>query len=523
MNDIDEWDELVDAAITFHEAGQLEEAARLYDTALGIDPDNAGLLLRLGVAHRQLGRPAEALACFRQALQLIPEEPGLHFNLGNVLVDLNRLDAAETHFRQTLALAPEFADAHNNLGDLLMRRGDDAAAAAAFGDGIAAAPRHAGLHANLGNVRQRLGDAAAAVGHLATAADLAPDDPLIARNFGNALRTAGDHAAAEAVFRRLLADHPEDAEAHCLLAMTLFATGNYAEAWPAYRWRWRAASHEPARPFKAAQWDGVNAAGKRMLVWGEQAVGDEVMFATMIPELIAAGAELIVECEHRLTPLFRRSFPEARVYSRTEPPAAELLSAGIDVQIAIGDLGRYLRPTITSFSRNRPYLRAAAWAGKSTGRPRIGISWRSGAENAGVRRSAPLDSWRPLLDVEGYSFVNLQYGEVADDLRRLEAEHGIQVVNDPAIDPLTDLDRFAALVASLDLVISVANTTVHVSGALGVPTWTLLSARPDWRWMADGDASPWYPGMRLLRMTPGNGWPALLEDAAEALRQWKTT
>lgn len=524
MVETNEFTMLVDRALESHSAGRIDEAVRLYETALEIDPDNDGLLNRLGVAHRQLGRPDKALRCFGEALALKAADPGLHLNTGNVLVELDRLDEAEAHFRQATTADPGFADAHNNLGDLLMRRGDDAAAAVVFRDGLNAAPQHVGLHANLGNACQRLGDAAAAVSHLESAAALAPADPLIARNLGNALRTAGNHAAAEAVFRRLLTVHPEDADTRCLLAMTLFATGNFAAAWPAYGWRWRAPAHEPARPFSAPHWDGAEASGKRLLVWGEQAVGDEVMFATMIPELIAAGADIRLECEHRLAPLFRRSFPEARVYVRTEPPAAELMAPDIDAQIAIGDLGRFLRPTIDSFSGKPPYLRADAdaVAAFAAAPLRVGISWRSGVENPGTQRSASLDAWLPLLGVEGCRFVNLQYGEASDELRRLQTRHGIHIADDATIDPLTDLDRFAALVASLDLVISVANTTVHISGALGVPTWTLLSASPDWRWMADGDSSPWYPGMRLLRMAPGDDWPELLQAAAGALRQWKS-
>ncbi len=519
MVETNEFALLVDRASEGHSAGRLDEAAQLYETALEIDPDNHGLLNRLGVAHRQLARPGKALRCFEKALALNAGEPGLHLNTGNVLIDLDRLAEAEIHFRQALALAPNFADAHNNLGDLLTRHGDDAAAAAVFRNGLDAAPEHSGLHANLGNACHRLGDAAAAVRHLEIAAGLAPADPLIARNLGNALRTIGNHAAAETMFRRLLADHPADDEAHCLRAMTLFATGDFAAAWPAYSWRWRSPKHEPARPFTAPLWGGAEPSGKRLLVWGEQAVGDELMFATMIPDLIAAGADVVLECEHRLTSLFRRSFPLAQVYTRTEPPAADLMSPDIEAQIAIGDLGQYLRPTITAFSTNRPYLRADAPAKQSDGQPRIGISWRSAAENPGTRRSAPLDAWLPLLGTEGCRFVNLQYGEVSDDLRRLESQHGIEIANDATIDPLTDLDRFATLVASLDLVISVANTTVHISGALGVPTWTLLSEAPDCRWMATGDASPWYPGMRLLRMATGEDWPELLGRAGNDLKR----
>jgi len=523
MIGINEFTLVLERALESHNDGRFEDAVRLYEIALEIDPKNVSLLNRLGVAHRQLGRRHKALSCFKKALLLNADDPGLHLNTGNILGDLQRFAEADIHFRQAIALDPGFADAHNNLGDLLMRQGYDAAAAAVFRDGLNATPQHGGLHANLGNVCQRLGDAAAAVRHLQTAAGLAPADRMIARNLGNALRTAGDHTAAEVVFRRLLTDHSEDAETHCLRAMSLFATGNFAEAWSAYGWRWSAPMHEPARPFLAPLWDGAEAYGKRLLIWGEQAVGDEVMFATMIPELVASGADIVLECEHRLAPLFRRSFPKAQVYARTDPPAADLLSPDIDAQIAIGDLGQYLRPTISSFSANRPYLRANATAARFGAQPHIGISWRSGAENPGVQRSAPLDAWLPLLSIENCRFINLQYGEVADDLNRLGSQHGIQIANDAALDPLIDLDRFATLVASLDLVISVANTTVHISGALGVPTWTLLSGSPDWRWMTIGDDSLWYPGMRLFRMAANENWPELFERLANNFKQRKFT
>ncbi|MDD9878434.1 MAG: tetratricopeptide repeat-containing glycosyltransferase family protein [Magnetovibrio sp.] len=520
-------DETLDRALAHHRAGRVDDAVPLYEAILEADPDHAGAWMNLGAARRQQGRAGDAVSALRRAAELAPDHPGVLYNLGNALAEAGELEAAEDRLRRATDLDPAFADAFNNWGEVLMRLGRDAAALDAFTHGSRVAPDHAGLLANRGNVEHRLGAQADAIGHLRRALELAPDDTRAWRNLGNALRTSGQLTEAEETLRAALARDPDDADAHCLLAFALFGQGKYGAGWDAYARRWSSAAHERARPFDWPEWDGADLGGRRLLVWGEQAVGDELMFATQLADLAATGAEITLETEHRLAPLFRRAFPALTVVARRDPPDRRLADGGFDCQIALGDLGRHLRREAGDFAANRPYLvadpdaraaRRAHYEELAGGRRRIGVSWRSAAEQAGARRSMALTDLRPLLGLEDCWFVNLQYGDVDDELGRLESEHGVTVYRDPAIDPLTDLDGFAAGVAALDLVVSAANTTVHVAAALGLPTWVLLSATPDWRWQHGGATSPWYPTARLFRDAPGGGATAV-GQAADELRK----
>ena len=519
-------DKALESALTAHRAGNLNAAVDAYEAIIAEHTDHAGAWLNLGAARRQLGNLSDAISALQRAVELAPDHPGVLYNLANALADDAQLAAAAERLRDAIGADPNFADAYNNLGELMHRQGQFDEASAVLRNGLQVAPGHIGMMTNLANACHGLGQTQDALALLNEAAASAPENADILRNLGNVLRTCGRTQDAEEALRRALSLNANDAEAHCLLAFCQFASGQFGPAWNSYGWRWHAPSHEAARPFSQPVWDGSDIGGKKLLVWGEQAVGDEIMFATMYHDLADQGADITIETEHRLHPLFSRSFPDFRVVERRTPPAPALQTAAFDFQIAGGDLGGHLRPDAGHFERNRPYLKpdpdkAAnfrhTYEEMAGGRRRIGISWRSGAEQAGLARSVPLRSLEPLLRRNDCWFVNLQYGDVTSELASLERETGIAVYGDPAVDPLHDLEAAAAQIAALDLVISAANTTVHMAGALGIPTWVLLSPTPDWRWMTTGNGSPWYPTLRLFRQMENTERATIISAVADAL------
>jgi hypothetical protein len=269
--------------------------------------------------------------------------------------------------------------------------------------------------------------------------------------------------------------------------------------------------------------------GRRLLIWAEQGVGDEVMFASLVPDVLAAGGRPVILCNSRLVPLFARSFPAAQVLHCSDPGHFCQLPA--DCHVPMGSLPRFFRSAQDRFLPHRGYLRPddtlvehlrARYASLGSGL-KVGISWRSGNRTSGRRRSAPLSSWRELLQTDGVQFVNVQYGDCRQELDDVKRDSGVEVYHDEQVDPLRDMDAFAAQIAALDLVISIDNSTVHMAGALGKPVWTLLSVAPNWRWFHGRDDSPWYPAMRLFRQTKLADWPALFQHVAAALAAWKAT
>lgn len=263
-----------------------------------------------------------------------------------------------------------------------------------------------------------------------------------------------------------------------------------------------------------------------MLVWQEQGVGDVILYAGMIPDLLEQGARLIVECELRLVPLLARSFPQARVVMRSDPVHA--LTREARWQSPLGSLCRWLRRHEADFPRRGPYLVPDATRVSELRKryrelgqgPVIGISWRSSNYKVGKQKSLSLSEWAPLLALSGATFVNLQYGDCREELLSLKQDFGVTVHHDETVNSLQDLDGFAAQVAAMDLVISTSNSTVHFAGASGVPVWTLLSRGEAllWYWFQEGEDSPWYPSMRLFRQELPGDWSGLLARVRGALQ-----
>jgi ADP-heptose:LPS heptosyltransferase len=257
-----------------------------------------------------------------------------------------------------------------------------------------------------------------------------------------------------------------------------------------------------------------------LLVWGEQGIGDVILFASMLPDLAAKGMRLTLEVDPRLVPLFQRSFPSVSVIARTDSVPA----GTFDAQVNIGRLGLFLRPDRASFARQKPFLtpdpaRVAAFKARYAALhrgPKIGIAWRSSSPSY-RRKSIGIEAWAPLLARQDLCFVSLQYGEVAEDLRLAKDKLGAAIIHDTSVDTWGDLDGLAAQIAALDAVVSVSNLNVHIAGALGVRTHALLTSNALWYWTHNAAVTPWYGSLRLWRQRQGAAASDLLAAVAAEL------
>ena len=310
-----------------------------------------------------------------------------------------------------------------------------------------------------------------------------------------------------------------------LLRLTL---GDFAGGWDDYEARLRkpgflTASGGPLTPGLVAQLERnlrpEDLRGKRVLVVSEQGIGDVVMFASLFPDILAAGAEVTCVCDPRLVRLFSASFPTIRFL---DPATGELRRADIDKVVDFGELARLFRPRREAFPA-RPYLepRAAVgsrWAEALGPRPpglRIGLSWRGGT-TAVARRSVRLDQLAPVLALPGCEFVALQYGDVEAEVAAASARLGrpIRVFPKAEIDDFEDL---AGLIAALDVVVSVQNSVVHLAGAIGQDCLALLPYNPEWRYMDRSRAMPWYGSVDLYRQAAPGDWAPVVGAVTEAL------
>ena len=262
-------------------------------------------------------------------------------------------------------------------------------------------------------------------------------------------------------------------------------------------------------------------AGRDVLLVGEQGVGDVIMFASAIPDLLAVAGRVALNCDPRLRRLFGNAFPGLELL---DVRATERRAPEFPVVMGVGSLGRHFRNRLEDFPGSA-YLSpradtVAQWAqrlGPAEGRRRIGISWRGGLAHTGrTARSMELAALRPVLELPGCEFVSLQYGDVADEVAAAGVDSPSPIRCFPKAD-IDDFDDLAGLVKNLDLVVSVQTSLVHLTGALGAPGLVMVPATPEWRYGASGSSMPWYGSIRLFRQDEGGEWaPVVQQVAAEA-------
>ena len=352
------------------------------------------------------------------------------------------------------------------------------------------------------------------------------------------MREQGKLEESIRIFQKATYIQPNHAEAHNNLAMTLLLKGDFKNGWKQYEWR-RQCDNFPfeKRDFSQPFWEGTDPKDKSILVWTEQGIGDEIMFSSILPDLLNRNANVIVESDTRMVSLFQRSFPKIRFIPRQNPPNSQLLNTTVDYQTPIGSLGKWFRTDKNSFILNRnTYLYACP---KKTSEIRkkyqelakekilIGISWKSTGIDQRLtyskkKKSTLLEHWQPVLAQRNCYFINLQYGNVKQELNEFQKHNNLKIHQDEEIDSLSSLDDFAAQISALDLVISTSNTTVHLAGALGKQVWTLLPHIPDWRWTLEREDTLWYPKMRLFRQHRIGDWSDVFQQVKLALEQYPT-
>lgn len=362
---------------------------------------------------------------------------------------------------------------------------------------------------------------------------VSPNHPEIICNLGSANIANGNVGIAEKLFRDALHVAPDHPKALHNLGLLLLNHEEFEEGWNFYsRSVEQGLSNGNEFASAATLWRGEPLGGSRLLVWRNQGVGDELLYAGMLPELINLGAKVLYITDSRMAPLMQRSFPSVQV-SVLESAGTHLANEqNILAQCPIHLLGAQLRRSLDDFPRHTGYIKAdAARTARlrskyaQNGRPVVGISWRSKAPYSGSIKSSDLADWQPVLMQEDIAFVSLQYGGFAEDIDRVQEKLGVPIINDPEIDPVADIDGCAAQIASMDLVISTSSTTVHMAGAQGVPVWTLLPKHglSLWYWFDHRDDCPWYPSMKLFRQQKQGDWHGLLQHVGAELSSFLHT
>lgn len=554
-------------AAIHHREGRLAEALALYgplQAARPTDPNVNGLL---GTVLAQLGRLEEAILFLTQADELDPGNPETLNNLATTLELARRL--------------PDAADVWNRYGSQLYRAGRLTEAIPLFGKALALVPGHAGAGANMGATLQSLGRHREAVEQLSALLAANPGEMEAHNNLGNAQMGAGAVEESIASYRRAIALGPDYFEAYSNLGLALamrqpdgmagtdtdggsrdakpshsvracyekaltlrpnfpaaqwnlgiclLLQGDFEQGWKQYEWRWQWDGFgEVHRPFAQPVWQGEPppATGGTLLVTAEQGFGDTIQFARYLPLLVEQGHEVVLEVQVPLYTLLWHSLGRygVRVVPRTESPDRVHDDLRFDRYVPLMSLPARFGTRLEDIPGQQPYLfaeptRETLWADRLAAaagpRRRVGLAWRGRPMHARDReRSMPASALAPLLEVPDVQFFSLHKNDGGHPPGEMPA--GIV----PLDGMLYDFSETAAVLANLDLVITVDTSVAHLAGAMGRPVWVLLPFSPDWRWLLGRSDSPWYPGMTLFRQRQAGDWDGVIAEVARRLSDWE--
>ncbi|MBF0625947.1 MAG: tetratricopeptide repeat protein [Magnetococcales bacterium] len=503
---------LVTSAEQTLDRGDSNRARELYLMALALRPREPTLLNALGLLETATGAHAAAIDHFRAALAALP--PGtppttraqLINNLGWACWQQGDTAAAADTFVAALYQDPTLAGAHNNLGLVRNAQGRAAEALAAFDRAVALDPRQVQAHENRASLLHRLGHLEAALEACQTALCLDPGavDTLV--NLGVILQGLDRVEAAETAFRQALRRNPGHPGAHLNLGYTLLLQGRFREGWREHEWRWRDPQARPfLRTFSQPVWDGSPLNGATLLVHAEQGFGDTLQFVRLLPLAAARGAgRLVLECQPSLQALLAGLADQVVARGAPLPPCdRQIPLLGLPLVLGIDDA---TIPSPAGYLPRPP-------PDRSRPSPAIGLVWQGGAESPTRQaRSIPFALLEPLLRaLPQATWVSLQTGPAATDP---EAHPWAAALERP---PLPDFAATARVMAGLDLIVTIDTAAAHLAGALGCPVWTLLPRPADWRWLRQGETSPWYDRMGLFRQMVSGQWPDVVTRVVSAL------
>ncbi len=528
-----------EAAYTHALAGRLPDAEALCREILATTPDHADALHLLGAIAAKRGEGSSAIDLFGRALAAKPDFAKAHSNLGAVLLRQGDTEQAIDHIEKAIELAPDMADAHNNLGTAFLKCARLEDAEKAFVRAIEAAPDDTLAYSNLGALLVRHGKVEEAIARFEKAIELDPGLAMAHNNLGNALKEKGEFERAAACLRRALELDPNLAEVHSNLgtvykslgrpddalachdkalelepdfdrarfhrALLLLAQGRFEEGWEAYLFR-------PSARAQATNLDRrtlpQDLAGRQICLRRDQGLGDEIFFLRFAPQLKERGAAITYAAHPKIAPViaglaFIDKFAKE---GETQEEVDFTLSVG-DLPLALGmESATDIPPSLTLTPEPR---RRDAMRGRLEGLgppPNIGVTWRAGIRNepGAVFKLAPLGEIAKVLGATDGTVLVLQRnpeaGEIDEFSRVIDREaHDLTALND-------DLEDMLAALSLLDEYVAVSNTNVHLRAGAGKTSRVLIPNPPEWRWMAAGDESPWFPGCAVYRQKIGGDW-----------------
>jgi tetratricopeptide (TPR) repeat protein len=501
--------------LAWSEKGRPDQAIDCFQRAAAARPEFVEAHHSLAKAWKEQGDADRARVAYQRVLALRPNHSEAHKGLGDVWMELGQLDQAIGCFERAVELQPDFAEAHNSLGNAVRKRGRIDQAAVCYQRALSLRPDYAAAHNNLGAVWKERNQLDQAIDCYQRALALDPLFALAHNNLGIAWDFKGRPDLAIDCYQRALDAKPDYADARYNLGLARLRTGSFSDGWDLYESRWQSTGFEPRRDFPQPLWTRLDRHGGAVLLTTEQGLGDTIQFIRYAPLVADRCRQVFLECPAKLLALLQGMNGIARLIERGQP------LPDFEAYCPLLSLPRIFRTTFDSIPASVPYLHAdparlAQWSAKlrSDGRLKIGLAWAGSPNHKNDRnRSLSLSAFAPLAGIFDVAFHSLQIGPAAAEAHSRPG--GMEIVDHSA--DLSDFAETAALIANLDLVISVDTAIAHLAGAMAKPVWTLLPFAPDWRWMLDRADSPWYPTMRLFRQPAIGDWDHVMRIVADEL------
>ena len=436
---------------------------------------------------REQKRFQEAIIYFKKALEIKPKFVEAHNNIGILFKEQERFEEAILHYKKSISIMPELPDSYNNIGNVLKLIGNFDEAVKNFNKAIKIKPTFADAYNNLALTLQK----------------------------------QKKYSQAFATYAKAINIRPDFHEAKYNLGYLQLATEDFVQGWENHEYRKSKSILFNNLGLKNEKmWNGKKFNGK-LLVYGEQGLGDQVMFSSMLNDLLNLQNDITVSIEERLLSLFKRSFNKIKFVSDNKKINNEIF----DKYIFLGSLGKFFRRSVKSFpKKQKPFLIAnpekisEIKKHLNTGSSKkIGLSWETNSPNSAKSRSIPLKSFVKILKLNKYRFIDLQYGDTLLERSEVKNDLNIDIFHIDSIDYKNDIESLAALISECDLVITIPNFTTQLAASLGIPVFVLLPFFPDWRWFLNRINSPWYPNIRLFRQKKLGDWNSVIKEVYKSL------
>jgi tetratricopeptide (TPR) repeat protein len=504
--------------ISFKQKGQIDEAITCYQKAIELNPDIADVYNNMGLAFQEKGELDEAITFYQKALQINPSYAYAYYNLGNTLKEKGKLDEAITCYKTAIQLNPSIPDAYNSTGVAFQEKGQLDEAITFYQKALQLNADYSDAYYNLGNAFKDKEQPDGAIACYRRALQINPHHIDAYNNLGIVFQDKGQLEDAITCSQKALQLNPHDADAHWNMSLALLSSGNLKEGWKEYEWRSKVKDF-CQRTFPQPLWDGTDIAGRTILIYAEQGLGDTIQFIRYVPFVAQRGAKVIFECQKDLKSLAQNVEGVQRVIAYGEQLPE------FDVQCPLLSLPLVFDTTLESIPAKIPYIGVGSvliqeWRERinhDNSKFKIGLVWAGGQRDKRERcRSFSLDAFLPFVQLGDVTFYSLQKGEAAKQTKN--PPEGMKIID--YTGEIHDFSDTTAFIANLDLVISVDTAVAHLAGALGRPVWTLLPFSPDWRWLLNREGSLWYPTMRLFRQPSSGDWESVINCVKKELTQF---